>query len=109
MGLQKIAAHDQVCGDELALGPEVPLVDEHLATAFDHEAAGPWLRHPRAIDLALLESSERLRVVLRQDVDVAAAGGVGRVSVALEKPAQRDVLRGAKLRIRDLLAPQVVN
>ena len=106
MCAQEAGPGDEVGGVELALRPQVPLVDKHGSIAFDDQAARPWLRHPRAVDLALLECGQRLRVVLRKDAHVTAAGGVGLEAVVLEKPSQGDVLRAPELWVGDLLALQ---
>ena len=58
---------DQVGGDELAVGPQVGLVDEHLAAALLQEAGGQRLGHPGAVDVAGLERVERVGVGLRRD------------------------------------------
>ena len=83
---------DQVRRHELAVGPQVALVDEHVAAAFEDEAGRPRLGHPGAVDLALLEQRERLGVLDVDDLDVAAAGRVGGEAVVGEPGAQGDVL-----------------
>ena len=45
--------------------------------ALDDQATGPRLGQPGTVDLALLEGGQCLRVVLRQDVHVSPARGVG--------------------------------
>ena len=104
MVVQELRRDDEVRGDELAVRPKVALIDQHAAAALDHEPAGPGLGQPCAIDLALLESVERHRVVLRQHCHIAAAERVGPESLALQVPAQRHVLGPAELRVGDLLA-----
>ena len=71
------------------------------------EAGRVRLGHPRAVDLARLERVDRLRVVLRQDLHVTAAGRVGLVALRLQPRAQRDVLGVAELRRRERLALEV--
>ena len=85
-------------GDELALRPQVGLVDEDLAAALLDQAGGPRLGHPGAVDVAGLEGGEGVGVVLRLDGHVAAAGGVGVEALLLQPGAQRDVLGVAELR-----------
>ena len=70
---EELGRHDEVGRDEVAVGPQVGLVDEHVAAAFEHEAGGPRLGHPGAVEGAGLEGGERVGVVLRRDVHVAAA------------------------------------
>ena len=64
---RNLVAHDEVGGDELAVGPQVALVDEHLAAALLDQAGRPRLGHPGAVDVAGLEGVERLGVLLRGD------------------------------------------
>ena len=106
--VEELGAHDEVRRDVLALGPQVALVDEDLAAALVDEAGRPGFRHPGAVDLAGLERVEGLRVLLREDLHVATAGGVGLVALVLQPGAQRDVLRVAELRRGELLALQVL-
>ena len=63
--VEVLGGHDQVGRDELAVGPQVGLVDEHVAAALEHEAGRPRLGHPGAVDRAGLEGGERVGVVLR--------------------------------------------
>jgi hypothetical protein len=105
--LQEGGAHDQLRGDELPVRPQVGLVDQHLAATFLHEARGPRLGHPRALDLPLLEGVERGGVVLRLDRHVAAAARVGVQTVLFQPRPQGHVLRIAELRRGQRLALQV--
>ena len=90
--LEEAGGDDQVGRDELAVGPQVALVDEHVAAAFEDQPGRPRLGDPGAVELALLEQRERLGVLDVDDVDVAAAGGVGGEAVVGEPGAQGDVL-----------------
>ena len=56
--LQELGAHDQVRGDELAVRPQVLLVDQHLAAALEDQPGGLGLGHPGAVELAALEQVE---------------------------------------------------
>ncbi len=90
--LEEAGGDDEVGRHELAVGPQVALVDEHVAAAFEHEPGGPRLGHPGAVELALLEQRQRLGVLDVDDLDVAAAGRVGGEAVLGEPGAQGDVL-----------------
>ena len=68
---QELRGDDQVRGDEVAVGPQLLLVDQHVRAGVDHEARRPRLRQPGAVELAGLEQVERLRVLLRRDGHVA--------------------------------------
>ncbi len=107
MLVEELLAHDQVRRDVLAVGPQVGFVDEDLAAAFGDETRRPRFGHPGTVDVARLELVERLRVLLRDDRNVAAARGVGLVPLVLQPRAQRDVLGVAELRRRKLLAREV--
>src|SRR5215813_10746610 len=73
--------HEQ-CGREQAIGPEVALVQEHLAAPFENESRRPRLRHPGAVDLTGSKGLQRLGVVLRVDGDVTTAFERGLQAVA---------------------------
>ena len=89
-----------------AVRPELPLVEEDLAAGFLDQTRRPGLRHPGAVDLALLEQVQRVRVRGRQHLDVAAALFCAE-AVVQQVLAQRDVLRVAELRPGDPLAVEV--
>ena len=55
---EELGAHDQVRGDELAVRPQVLLVDQHVAAALEHQPRGVGLGHPGAVELAALEQVE---------------------------------------------------
>ncbi len=76
--LEVLGCHDQVGRDELAVGPEVGLVDEDLAAAFLHEPGRPRLGHPGAGDVARWKAVSVSAFSCGTDGDVAAAGLVGR-------------------------------
>ncbi len=107
VGVEELLGDDQVGRHELAVGPQVALVDQHLAAAFLDQSGGPRLRHPGPDDVAGLERVERLGVVLRHDRDVAAAVLVGLEALFLQPRAQGDVLGVAELGRGDLLALEV--
>ena len=93
---------------ELAVGPEVGLVLQHVARRRRGPGARPRAPAPSAGDVALLEERQRLGVVGRRDVHVAAARGVGLVALVIEPDAQRDILRVAELRCREGRAREIV-
>ena len=107
MLVEELGADDELGGHELALRPQRLLVDEHLPAALLHQAGGPRLGHPRALQLVLLEGVERGRVVLRLDGHVSAARRVGLDAVRLEPRAQGHVLGVTELRRGDGLTLQV--
>ena len=107
MLLEELGAHEQHRRRELAVLPQVGFVDEHVGAGVDDQTRDPRLGQPRAVELALLEQRERLRVLGRGDVHVAAARGVGLVALVGQPAAQRDVLRVAELRRRDRRAREV--
>ena len=74
-------AHQQVGGDELAVRPQVGFVDEHVAAALLHQAGGPGLGDPTAVDGAVLEGGQRVGVVQVDDGDVTATGIVEGVAL----------------------------
>ena len=47
MLLEELGGDDQVRRDELSVGPEVALVDEHVPAAFEDQPGRPRLRAPR--------------------------------------------------------------
>ncbi len=106
--LQEGRSRDEVRGHELAVRPEVALVDEDLATALLDQAGGPRLGNPPANDLTGLERFQRLRVGLRHDRDVATALGGGRQSLVGEPGAEGDVLGAAQLGRSHGLATQIL-
>ena len=89
---------DQVGRHELPVRPELGLVQEDLAAAFVHQAGGPRLGHPGAVELAGLERGQRVGVVLRGDRHVAAAARVGLEALLLEPRPQGHVLGVAERR-----------
>ena len=99
--------HEQDGGGELAVLPQVLLVDQHLRAGLEHQAGGPRLGQPGAVELAVLEQLEGLGVLGGLDVHVAAAVGVGLVALLAEPGAQRHVLRAAELRRGERLALEV--
>ena len=107
MLVQVLGGDDEVGRHEVALGPDVGLVDEHVAAALEHEAGRPRLGHPGAVEGAGLEGGERVGVVLRRDVHVAATAGVGRVALFEQPGPQRDVLGVAERRAGERDAGEV--
>ena len=65
--LEELGGDDEVRGDVLAVGPQVTLVDQDLAAALGDQAGRPRLGHPGAVDLAVDEGLQRLRVLLGDD------------------------------------------
>ena len=96
--LEELRAHEQHGGRELAVLPQLGLVDQHVRAGVEDQPRHPRLRQPRAVDLALLEQGERLGVLGRRDADIAAARRVGLEALVGEPGAQRHVLRVAELR-----------
>jgi hypothetical protein len=89
--VQELVAHDEVGGDEAAVGPQVGLVDEDLAAALEDEARRPRLGHPGAVDVAGLEQRQALGVLLRHDRHVAGAALVDLEALLREEVAKGDV------------------
>ena len=52
---------------ELAVGPQLGLVDQHVAAALEHESGRPRLGDPRAVEIAGLQGGQRVGVVLGSD------------------------------------------
>ena len=73
-----------------------------------HEAGGPGLGDPGAVDVAGDERVEREAVLLGGDLHVAATLEVGLVALVLQPGPERHVLRVAELGRRDRLAGQVL-
>ena len=73
----------------------------------DDEARRPRLRQPGAVELTVLEQGERLRVLGRRDLHVAAARHIRLQTLRRQPGAQRDVLGVAELRGRQGLALEV--
>ena len=94
-------------GDELAVWPQVGLVHENVAAAFEDQPGGPGLGDPGAVDVALLEGGEGVGVGLRQDRDIAPAGRVGREPLVSEPGPQGHVLGVAQRRRGQLGASEV--
>ena len=86
MVLQERRGDDEVGGRKSAAGPQIAFIDQHPGSGLHDQAAGPWLRHPRSIDLAIAKSNECLGIVLGHDAHVAAARRVGVEAVTLQKP-----------------------
>ena len=108
MLVEELGGDDQVGGDELAVGPQLGLVEQHVAAALLDEAGRPRLGHPRPVEGAGLERGERVGVVLRRDAHVAAAAGVGLEALLGEPRPQGDVLGVAERRRRQRRAGEVV-
>ena len=96
--VEKLRGRDEVGGHELSVGPQLGFVEEHVAAALEHQSGRPWFGHPRAVEIARLQGGQGVGVVLRPDRDVAAAGGVGLVSLLGQPRPQRDVLCVAERR-----------
>ena len=105
--LEELGADEQHGGRELAVLPQVRLVDEHVRARVEDQPRHPRLGKPRAVDVALLEQGQRLGVLGRRDAHVAAARGVGLEPLVREPAAQRDILRVAELRRRERRALEV--
>ena len=75
--VEEVGAHEQHGCRELAVLPQVGFVHEDVRARIDDQSRHPRLRQPRAVQLALLEQRERLRVLGRSDVHVTASRGVG--------------------------------
>ena len=83
---------DQVGGHELAVRPQIALVDEHVAAAFEDQSGRPRLRNPGPVERSVAEQGQRLGVLDIDDLDVATASRVGGEAVLREPGAQGDVL-----------------
>ena len=70
--VEEVGADQQHRGRELAVLPQVGLVHQHVRAGIDDQARHPGLRQPRAVDLAVLEQLQGLRVLGRRDGHVAA-------------------------------------
>ena len=79
-------------GHELAVGPQVALVDEHVAAALEDQSGRPRLGDPGTVELAFTEQRQRLGVLDVDDLDVAPAGRVGGEAILGQPGAQGDVL-----------------
>ena len=104
---EKLGAHEQHGRGEGTARPQVGLVDEHARTGVEDQAGHPRLGQPRAVEFALLEQGEGLRILSGSDVHIATAGGVGLEALVGEPAAQRDVLSVAELGSRDRRAGEV--
>ena len=103
---EELAAHQDVRGDELAVRPQVLLVDQDLR-ALGHVLRDPRLGHPGALDLPGAEGRQPVSVGLRFDRDVAATLDGRGQAFLLEPVAQSDILRVAQLRCREGLALEI--
>lgn len=92
---------------ELAVRPEVGLVDKHLCTRLDHQARRPRFGEPRAVKLAALEQCQGACVVGWRDLHISLAGHRDRRALICEPGAQRDILGVAQLRRGQLCPAQV--
>ena len=101
---QKAGPHHQHGGGEVAARPQVALVHQDPAPTLDHQARGPWLGHPGAVELARAEGLQRLGIVLRHNGDITAAVDVGVEALRGQPGAKRHVLGTAELRIGQPLA-----
>ena len=106
--LEELGRDDEVGGHEVAVRPEIGLVDEDPAAALLDHARRPRLGDPGAVDVAGDERIQRVRVRLRSDRHVAPAFEVGLVALLEEPGPQGDVLRVAELRRREDGAGQLV-
>src|SRR6266550_3992656 len=82
---QERRRHYEICRHERSPRPKVSFIDQYLAAGLHDQPGRPRLGKPGTIDLPLLEGGEYLRVVLREDADVAAPRCVRIKAVALQK------------------------
>ena len=99
--LQEAGGRDEVGRHELAVGPQLGLVEQDVPAALEHEARRPRLGDPGAVEVARLQRGQRVGVVLGRDPHVAAAGGVGLVALLGQPGPEGDVLGVAERRRRE--------
>ena len=104
---EELRGHHEVRGHELAAAGHSVASSTRILPPSSVELGGVRLGHPRPVDRSGLERGDGGRVVLRHDLHVAAAFGVGLVALRLQPGAQRDVLGVAERRRRQLLALQL--
>src|SRR5690606_18996966 len=107
MLLQKLRAHYYMRGYVLPVRPEVLLLEQNLAPAFQHEPGYPRLDRPRPVELLFYKQRELVGVRERDDLHSSTL--LLELVAMLGKPGpERDVLRPADGRRRYLLAVKIL-